>query len=425
MSSRFLIGLSSQVLLRQLATRVLILAVCPGRTALAVTRPLVQVDSSAFIANTDGDQIDNAARNAGEESRLQDYVASQKNQKLMYDSIKWNGLYLGLAGLGGMLIADAMRKPYARTFGNAVTGLAWAAALGAYGSASSSAASSRDEDILQATHQRFLRASGQGAIGESSNLFLIPEGAYIHPIYNDVTGNTDKLLTASLKFGILRTWDRLSIETVGYWRLLTPSFKPEFNVPDLKKPVGRYADWTELKTSIATTSVVASLPVRAQVSVGYNDIGNKGGKEVHIAIHRITRNSIENLEYINQPEGRFLSLAGELGLSHPFYSTGWGIARGLFSISAEKSKIMDEVGLRWNAVHVITPEYWEYGVELRAVRQLASEAYEHLRPIRYEGGAGVRVMKYFSPTLKYVSSYLYGDDVGQTYFDVLHYNFTF
>ena len=148
-----------------------------------------------------------------------------------------------------------MRKPYARTFGNEVTGLAWAAALGAYGSASNSEKSSREEDILQATHQRFLRASGQGAIGESSNLFLIPEGAYIHPIYNDVTGNTDKLLTASLKFGILRTWDWLSIETVGYWRLLTPSFRPEFNVPDLKKPVGRYADWTELKTSFATTYV--------------------------------------------------------------------------------------------------------------------------------------------------------------------------
>ena len=84
MSSRFLIGLSSQVLLRQLAAGVLILAGCPGRTALAVTQPLVQVDSSAFIANTDGDQIDNAARYAGEESRLQDYVASQKNQNLMY-----------------------------------------------------------------------------------------------------------------------------------------------------------------------------------------------------------------------------------------------------------------------------------------------------------------------------------------------------
>ena len=86
---------------------------------------------------------------------------------------------------------------------------------------------------------------------------------------------------------------------------------------------------------------------------------------------------------------------------------------------------MDEVGLRWNAVHIITPEYWEYGVEMRMVRQLASEAYEHIRPIRYEGAAGVRVMKYFAPTLKYVSSYLYGDDVGQTYFDLLHYNFIF
>ncbi len=425
MSSSFLIRLNGRLRLQQLAACVLILAVLPGLAAQAVTQPSIQSESSVFLANTEGNPIHNDARDATNESRLHDYVESQKNQKLMYDSIKWNGLYLGLAGLGGMLVADAMRKPYARTFGNAVTGLAWAAALGAYGSASNSEKSSREEDILQATHQRFLRASGQGAIGESSNLFLIPEGAYIHPIYNDVTGNTDKLLTASLKFGILRTWDWLSIETVGYWRLLTPSFKPEFNVPDLKKPVGRYADWTELKTSFATTSVIASLPIRAQISVGYNDIGNKGGKDVHIAIHRVTRNSIENLEYINQPEGRFFSLAGEIGLSHPIYSTGWGVARGLCSISAEKSKIMDEVGLRWNVVHVIKPEYWEYGMELRAVRQIASEAYEHLRSIRYEGGAGVRVMKYFSPTLKYVSPYLYGDNVGQTYFDLLHYNFTF
>ena len=62
----------------------------------------------------------------------------------------------------------------------------------------------------------------RGAIGEASNLFLIPDGAYLHPVYNDVNGSTDKFLTASAKIGAGQTYESMGWESVYYWRMSRP-----------------------------------------------------------------------------------------------------------------------------------------------------------------------------------------------------------
>ena len=36
-----------------------------------------------------------------------------------------------------------------------------------------------------------------------------------------------------------------------------------------------------------------------------------------------------------------------------------------------------------------------------------------------------RILKVITPMVKYISPYLYGDGIGQTYFDLLHYNYEF
>ncbi len=86
---------------------------------------------------------------------------------------------------------------------------------------------------------------------------------------------------------------------------------------------------------------------------------------------------------------------------------------------------MTEIGMRYNLIQIQTPRWWENALEFRIIRQLNSEVYQEFRPWRYEAAIGFRLLRVITPVVKYVSPYLTGDDVGQTYFDLLHYNFEF
>lgn len=348
-----------------------------------------------------------------------EYTKAQQSLKFA----RWSFL-LGTGGMAIELVASGLSLAILRTVGNILWGVGWTGWLGAYGETEQILRPAGSNILPLSNKTPFRRASTQGAIGESSNLFLIPEGFYIHPLYNDVNGGTDKLLTASTKMGLLRTFDNVSVESIAYWRFLTPTFKTEFEADDLPKPVGRYADWAEWKTSMSYLSPSATWPLRFQLSLGYSDIGNKGGREMHREVHRITRNTLENLEYTNQPTGRFWTGGLEVGLASRGLAGGNTIHH-LTAATGETSKMMKEVGLRWNGVLILEPEWWEYGVEAKVLRQLSSEVYDSIRPWRYEGSIGVRLFRHLTPTVKYVSSYLKDDPIGQTYFDLLHYNFIF
>jgi len=336
------------------------------------------------------------------------------------------GFWYGLGGLAASVIFDKMQLVPGRTISYSVMGLGWLTWLGAYGKATSILSGTHGDHDSKSSHPKtFAKASTQGEIGEASNMFLIPDGAYIHPIYNDVNGGTDKFLTGSAKMGLSLGTDNFGWESVAYWRLLTPSFRREFGLPDLPTPVGRYADWQEIKTSFSGLSNVAGWHVRHQVSIGYNDVGPKGGKEFHQQIHRVTRNSIDHLEYIDQPEGNFWSFNEELGVVSRICLDVAPCFDHAITIEATQGKFMREAGVRYNVVQVQSPRWWENAFELRLIRQLKSEVYEGIRPWRYEVAIGARVLKVITPTVKYVSQYLDGDDVGQSYFDLLHYNYEF
>jgi hypothetical protein len=332
-------------------------------------------------------------------------------------------------GLGGLLASvafDAMKIIPARTLSYAVWGGGWATWLGSYGKATSIlSGNSRINSDAGSQYRNFSKASTQGEIGESSNLFLIPDGVYVHPIYNDVNGGTDKLLTGSAKMGLLISSENLGFESVAYWRLLTPSFRSEFGQPDSPIPVGRYADWQEIKSSLSGTWNTAGLKVRHQLSVGHNDVGPKGGKELHQMIHKLTGNSLDNLEYTNQPEGRFWSFSEEIGLIYDSCEMLLPCYQQYLSAEATQSRFMTEIGMRYNLIQIQTPRWWENALEFRIIRQLNSEVYQEFRPWRYEAAIGFRLLRVITPVVKYVSPYLTGDDVGQTYFDLLHYNFEF
>lgn len=260
-----------------------------------------------------------------------------------------------------------------------------------------------------------------GAFGEASNLYLIPEGAYVHPLYNDFNGNTDKLLTTSLKAGLLRE----HFEIVYFWRLFTPSVKPAFLRPALAKPVGRYADWMEVEGAYAHRDTLLGVPVKHQVMLGLNHIGDKGGKKVHRWVHKATRNSLENLEYTNQPAGAFATAGYEIAFEDPIYQDLPGRLDQQVALVTQAGQSTNEAGIRHNLLLVVRKPWWEVGTELKIVRQYGGKLFESMRPYRLEASAGTLLYGWFTPTVKYVSPYLFGDDIGQTYFDFLHYNAAF
>jgi hypothetical protein len=332
--------------------------------------------------------------------------------------------WTGFAAMLASFVTDANGAIYARTLAHTIWGLSWTAWLGYAGMAEDDAQQSggraSEEAVLRSP---FAKASVQGAPGEASNMFLAREGMYFHPMHNDLAGATDKLLTGSMKIGLLRSWDDLSLETTAFWRLLTPAFSPKFNAPALPRPVGRFADWAELKSALAWFDEADGL--RLQLTLGVSHIGNKGGKEVHEAIHKLTRNSLGGLEYTNQPEGWFGTVGWEAGRFAVVRSGSFHRTEQIVSWVGEYGRMMGEQGLRWNFVHTVRPGWWENALELRVLHQFWSSAYEEIRPIRWEAAFATRVQRHFMPTVKYVSPWLEGDHVGQTYFDILNWSVTF
>lgn len=266
------------------------------------------------------------------------------------------------------------------------------------------------------------RASTQGAIGETSNLYLIPNGYYLDIGTNDVTGGTDKLLTASLKTGVVREYSDSSFEVTAFWRLLTPTFKAKFKTPDLERPVGRYADWAAVKTSYAKIKDVGAHKLKAQISLGINHVGNKGGKRLHRWIHELTKNRIDQLEYTNQPVGMFADGGVMLAFLTNEKSYEGVIVQHQAAVVSEHGRFMVESGVSGATTVVVRPSWWEMAFEAKIVAQHHSDVYgDDIRPYRYELSAGTRLFHYFKPTVKYVSPYLKNDPIGQNYFDFVNF----
>lgn len=274
--------------------------------------------------------------------------------------------------------------------------------------------------------QNFEKARIFGVAGETSNLYLIPEGVYFHPQYNDVTGDTDKLLTSSMKLGVLdRAGEDWSYEACYFWRFITPAFASSTKSGLLASPVGIYADWMEVKTAVAKIIRSDDMIFRPQISIGLNHIGNKGAKKIHRWVHKVTKNSLEGLEYTNQPIGYFAAGGANVSVARDLVKMGQQSIGAQALVGYEGSKIMQEAFADTTFLWTVRKTWWEMAFDVRIVRQVASDVYEGIKPYRFECAASTALYKVFTPSIKYVSSYLDGDDVGQTYFDFVHFNYAF
>lgn len=91
---------------------------------------------------------------------------------------------------------------------------------------------------------------------------------------------------------------------------------------------------------------------------------------------------------------------------------GWGLAH---------NKAMGEVCLRTNYLKELT-KHTKASLEGTISRQMLSEIYDAIAPVRYEMALGLRIHEYYQPGFKYVSSFLKEDPRGQFYAELLRFN---
>ena len=257
----------------------------------------------------------------------------------------------------------------------------------------------------------FEHANAHGSMaGEIGSLYLQPSGVSIHPLPNDWLGDTDKLLTAYAKVGLLKTTNDQSYELTTNWRMLTPISKRKFGEPDLQTPIGRFADWGEVKLAYAKTRQLKSGMTKIQLSAGLGHIGNKGGKEIHRGIHIMTNNQVEQLEYDDQPKGITLSHGIQFAFASKYNNQ---IAVGFHS-----SKFLNDFYLQLN--QIVDLDFVKFGFETSLVRQSNSQVYERLNEFRREAAFSFAVNEYYHPAIKWISAYLPGDKYGQIYADLIN-----
>jgi hypothetical protein len=201
----------------------------------------------------------------------------------------------------------------------------------------------------------------------------------------------------------------------------TPAVKPAFSQEDLKEPIGVYADWNEVKFGYSWMSEKSFGTVRHQIALGYSDISNKGGRDFHRWIHDVTNNSLENLEYTNQPEGRFYTRSYTIGIIKSWIFSLHDQIDTLTSVNLKTDKMMQEASVIHNFIWTLRRNYWAIGAELKLTRQFSSEVYDLPKKHRYEVGLGTQLYNVYTPMIRYVSPYLEGDKIGQTYFDFIHF----
>jgi len=268
----------------------------------------------------------------------------------------------------------------------------------------------------------FSSASTRGTLGDISNLYLSPDGIEINIMNNDFLGGTDKYMTGGMSYGWLHSLpvgdgqDILSYELMASWDALTPGNSESVGGRPLPRTLGRFADWMSGRGSLSYTFAHGLGQTKVQLSLGLGHIGNKGMKNLHYAIHSGIGMQTSGLEYDNQPTGLTRDYDFFVGHILGAKSNQWMIGGGL-----AYNKAMRDIYLRANYLRALTESY-KVSFEFSVVRQMNSDIYDGISPMRYEVATGLRIHEYYQPGFKFVSSFLRDDPRGQFYAELLRFN---
>jgi hypothetical protein len=266
----------------------------------------------------------------------------------------------------------------------------------------------------------------RGSVGDIPNHLISPPGVMIDVMNNDFMGGTDKYMTGQMKFAYSKLYPKGSHDYVSSfefhvsWRALTPADYDKFGGNKLNMQIGRFGDWLDSELAYARTyPLMSDWRIKYQGAIGPGHVGNKGARKLQIAIHKLTNNPTANLTYVNQKTGITFRHGVQVGLIPPTVLNGFEM---LFSSGYNHDEVMRDLYVQFNLIGKITP-WMGFGTELSASRQLSSSMYGSGIDLgRYEASTALILCKYYQPSIKWVSSYLRGDQVPQTYIEFLRFN---
>lgn len=268
----------------------------------------------------------------------------------------------------------------------------------------------------------WMRARPLTIPGETSHLYLVPDGFTINPFINDLWGDTDKLLTGGNNFRYSTSWGVHSFIAGVNWRFFVPAAEPKHGVPKLEDPPGHYADWIAASLAWSRPLTVWDENFKLGLNVGLGHIGNHGAAKIHSLTHDLVRAKKDGLEYTNQPTG----YKKELG-----FEIGW--------VPKWKNPLCDSCSLMISAglyAYTIIYERWvsfdwifqsegkpKFTIETRLLNPYSSETMsDDIRHFRAEISFGWYFNDYYTPNLVVVSPYVKRDPYPQLYINLALFN---
>ncbi len=266
----------------------------------------------------------------------------------------------------------------------------------------------------------FYKPNTMGYVGDTNHLFLGANSVYIHPLYNDILGGTDKLLTGAIKLGITQTNNDYSYNFMLSWRLLTPILKNYHSEKDFK--TGVCSDSLEAKFDWSKVYEKGIIPLKFGFGLGINHLGNHGAYFLQEKLHKALSN--KGVTYKDAYIGFFPSLEASISLLKTSLDTSKIFHQ--FTLGSNLNPGMLESYLSYNLVSSLFFQDPWLSLEFSLFYQHSSLLLkDQIKSIRYEISLGFLVSKYYKPSIKYISSYLKKDPKRQIFVDLINFQIPF
>lgn len=255
--------------------------------------------------------------------------------------------------------------------------------------------------------------------GDSDATQLMLPGVRLHEA-NDWAGSTDKNVTESGSLTVMGNYGKWFSSSLGYrGRYVTPVLKTKNHEDPLPTPLGIHAEWVELTFNQSVTLYTdKGWGIKLDGGVGYNDMGDHSFVDIYKNVHREIGNPDESDKFGEPVDTSFISST---------YGAAVVIPLGQVNILGAY-KVMNSEAFREDAIEgtaiLSVSEDLAFSVKASFIEQKRSSLFD-LKTHRTQYHAGVRLFKFWTPSVMYVSPFIRGDKHGQLYFSPLSLTYPF
>lgn len=257
--------------------------------------------------------------------------------------------------------------------------------------------------------------------GDSERNHLMLPGIRLHEA-NDFYGSTDKHTSEAMSLTVMGNWAKYFSTSVGYkGRFVQPALRLKNSDDKLATPIGIYAEWAEVNLNQSVTMFQDSgfFALKIDGGVTYNDFGDHSFTDIYQSVHEALGAEDDSDEFGQKLSENFIGSTASasliLALSDHINLIG--------SYQVMNSKIHREDAQEASLIWTVSKDL-AFSAKYSFIKQINSEFYA-LRNNRTQFVGGVRLFKFWTPSIMYVSEYIKGDDEPQWYLSPLSLTYPF